>query len=343
VISRAQAFGRYLSAQAEFIGTGEHDPVPKGDFIDRLARFSEGTPRYSARAALIAALCFLAATLVRLGFDLIGTDIRFATYFPAIIASGLLAGVPSALLVTFAATVTTWLFFMPHSVWASRTPELISALLIWSISATALIIFAHICRVVLRRLRRRERELELIARELEHRGRNTYAVIEAIVYRTLEGQEARANAILGRIRSLKYANDLIATAGPNSVFIKSLLLYEFAPFDESRFMVDGPDIELGAQGARHLVLIIHELVTNSAKYGALSQPSGRVCVNWKQGSSVSLEWKELGGPPAKEPSRKGFGSKLIMECAKALGGKITSEFRADGFFCSLSFKLHNQL
>ena len=93
---------------------------------------------------------------------------------------------------------------------------------------------------------------------------------------------------------------------------------------------------------RHLILIFHELVTNSAKYGSLSNSSGRVVVDWTVVEDlVTLNWKEKGGPLVAPPQREGFGTKLIAQSVKSLSGKITQKFSFDGFSFSLAFRMRN--
>lgn len=141
-------------------------------------------------------------------------------------------------------------------------------------------------RAALRQVRRHEQERELIVKELAHRGRNTYAKIDAIIQKTFQDQPERANTASGRIRAVKYANDLINETVARTVLLKTLLLHEFVPYGEARFYADGPDVELSSDTARHLVLAFHELVTNAVKYGALSKPGGRVLISWKHVENV---------------------------------------------------------
>jgi hypothetical protein len=121
--------------------------------------------------------------------------------------------------------------------------------------------------------------------------------------------------------------------------LKQLLLEAFAPYGEGRLAAFGPEISIGPDPARHLILLIHELVTNAVKYGSLSQLSGRVFVNWQEaGDTIVLNWKESGGPRIDSPKREGFGSQLMTACIKALSGSIQRDFASDGLACSISFK-----
>ena len=105
----------------------------------------------------------------------------------------------------------------------------------------------------------------------------------------------------------------------------------------------GLDVFIKPDTARNLILLINELVTNAAKYGALSNGTGRVLVDWRQGErGVTLRWKEVGGPNVTATNKQGFGSQLISVCAKTLSGAMKMEFPVDGFACSLTFPLQPQ-
>jgi two-component sensor histidine kinase len=120
----------------------------------------------------------------------------------------------------------------------------------------------------------------------------------------------------------------------------TLLLQEFAPYGgEGQLKVDGPNIDLEPEAARHLVLLFHELVTNAAKHGALSSPTGLVAVEWKwENQNLILNWKESGGPKVAPPVKQGFGNQLIAVCAKALSGTVQPNFAPEGFTCSMTFR-----
>lgn len=136
-----------------------------------------------------------------------------------------------------------------------------------------------------------------------------------------------------------HANELLTAPRPQLLTLKQLLLEAFAPYGEDRLSAFGPEISIGPDPARHLILLIHELVTNAVKYGSLSRLSGRVFVDWRDdGETIILYWKESGGPRTDYPQREGFGSQLIAACIKSLSGTMQQNFAPDGFVCSISFK-----
>jgi two-component sensor histidine kinase len=102
----------------------------------------------------------------------------------------------------------------------------------------------------------------------------------------------------------------------------------------------GPAFDLKPDSARHLILLFHELTTNAAKYGSLSCPNGQVFVDWRtDGNKIQLTWKEHGGPVVSPPNKQGFGNQLIDTCIKSLSGARQEDFAADGYTCTLSFKV----
>ncbi|MBI5264013.1 MAG: sensor histidine kinase [Bradyrhizobium sp.] len=238
------------------------------DVLERLANFADDTPPYSWRACAVAAVAVGCAWALRAALELVGTDVRFATFFPAVLFTGLLAGTPAAVGAAFAsAIIVYWAFIPPQYQYTPLTRDVIIALAIWLVTAGVLVLFTHYGRLLLKRVRTRQQEQEMIAKELEHRGRNTYAVIQSIIHQTLEDQPERAESILGRIRSVKFANDLIMNPLAQSTFLDAILSYEFAPYGNGRYVGVGPEVELDPETARFVVLLVHELVTNAAKHG----------------------------------------------------------------------------
>src|SRR5262249_21403860 len=201
--------------------------------------------------------------------------------------------------------------------------------------------FAHLCRVVLQRFRRSELNNRVLAKELEHRGRNLFSVLEVIVQKTLADNPERANSIIGRLKSVRYSNELL-TGKPQSISIKDLLQQEFAAYGANRLHMRGPSFDIEPDKARHLILLFHELATNAAKYGSLSCPNGQGFVDWQgegDGTNILLTWKEYGGPVVSPPNKRGFGNQLIDTCVKSLSGNKNEQFAPEGYTCTLTFKV----
>jgi two-component sensor histidine kinase len=311
----------------------------QSDTLDRLASLSTRIRPYSADALTIALACLAAATALRFLGSVTSSDFLFATYFPAILAAGLLAGIPAAVGVTIASALIVRLFFVPsylHS--ASHIYGEFVDFLMYLVSAALTIFFAHYCRVVLKRLHKRNLTNEILAKELQHRSKNSCAVIDVIIRKTLADDPDRAKKVFGRIKAMMHANELLTASAPQ-LDLKELLLRAFAPYGEDRAELSGPETCIEPDDARHLTLLVHELVTNAVKYGSLSRLSGRVFIDWQnRGDSVVLNWKESGGPPVVQAEREGFGSHLMGACTKALGGIMQRQFAPDGFACSITFR-----
>jgi two-component sensor histidine kinase len=318
------------------------DGAEQFDFLDRLAQLSDRIGPYSAASVAIASVALVAGTVLRLvGWG--QSDLMFVAYIPSILATGLLAGIPAAIGVTLVSTLIIWFVFTPLHLHAASLPHgMLMGFVMYLIAAVFTIYFAHCCRIVLRRLNERNRTNELLTRELQHRNRNIFTVIEAIVYKTLSADAENANKIFGRIRSVMYANDLLTGEKPQLLTLRGLLLQAFEPYGADRMVPDGLDVFIEPDTARNLILLINELVTNAAKHGALSNGTGRVLVGWRQREgSITLYWREVGGPNVTAVNKRGFGSQLISVCTKALSGAMKSEFPMDGFACSLTFPLQS--
>ncbi len=314
------------------------------DPLDRLAELSTRIQPYSFDALTVALICLGAATVLRLGANWTNSDFLFATYFPAILAAGLLAGIPAALGVTIASTIIVRLFFVPSYFHTGPHGygELIDFIM-YLISAAFTISFAHYCRVLLKRLHKRNLTNEILAKELQHRSKNVCAAIDVIVRKSLADEPERANKVFGRIKAMMHANELLTASQPQLLTMKQLLLEAIAPYGEDRLQACGPEITLDPDSARHLILLVHELVTNAVKYGSLSRLSGRVLAEWRENAdAIVLSWKEIGGPRIESPQRIGFGSHLMAACIKSLSGTMQQKFAADGFSCSMAFRLNGK-
>jgi two-component sensor histidine kinase len=311
----------------------------RSDPLDRLAELSTRIRPYSTEAIIVALICVSAATALRFLGSRTNSDFLFATYFPAILAAGLLAGTPAAVGVTIVSALILRLFFVPSYLhFASQSYGEYIDFIMYLISAALTISFAHYCRVVLDRLHKRNLTNEILARELQHRSKNLCAVLDVIVRKSLSDDPERAKMVFGRIKAMMYANELLTQPQPQLLTLKQLLQQAFAPYGEDRLEAFGPEIFIEPQAARHLILLIHELVTNAAKYGSLSRLSGRVLVKWQEDEGTAVvQWKESGGPRIDLPKTEGFGGQLAAACVKALSGSMQHEFAPDGFFCSIRF------
>ncbi len=191
-----------------------------------------------------------------------------------------------------------------------------------------------------------ERQL-LLAREVDHRARNTLAVVQAIVRLThAASPQAQTAAIEGRIRALAQAHTLLSQSRWIGADVTRLVDEELSPYrnDETVSLhVAGPEAVLAPDRAQSLALALHELATNSAKYGALSSRSGELKIVWHLTSTdLVLHWSESGGPSVTPPTTRGFGTRIIHTIIKhQIGGDVSFDWQPSGLRCMLSIPYAN--
>ena len=187
---------------------------------------------------------------------------------------------------------------------------------------------------------------KLLVDELNHRVKNSLATVQSIAAQTLRSTPDPAafrEAFEARILALSTVHNLLTGASWEGAYLQEVLAGELAPHGEDRVRLEGPAVRLSAQQALSLALVIHELATNAAKYGALSAAGGRVEVAWRlEAGRLSLAWVERGGPTVTTPTRRGFGSRLIERTAShELGGRATARYRPEGVEVDLDLKLED--
>mgnify|MGYP001465794009 FL=1 len=177
---------------------------------------------------------------------------------------------------------------------------------------------------------------DLLARELNHRVKNLFAVVLAIVQMSARDKpEAKevTDSIAQRIRALLTAHEVSQGELERPVAsLRALVETSLAPYRSSKHpaKIEGPDVMLPAKRVTPLGLVLHELTTNAVKYGAWRK-EGTVHVTWaEQDGSVRLEWRETGAELEELPDRKGFGSLLMTSAARQFGGTFERDFDADG-------------
>jgi PAS domain S-box-containing protein len=163
-----------------------------------------------------------------------------------------------------------------------------------------------------------EEQQRLLLSELSHRVKNVLAVVQAMATRTLSGGRSLAEAsdvLIKRLHALSRAHDMLTTRDWQGAPLRAIIQGEFSPFVE-RARIEGPELMIGPRMAQTLALVLHELATNAAKYGALSNANGQVFVTWSvagegETARFKFEWREIGGPPVGPPKRRGFGTALL--------------------------------
>jgi two-component sensor histidine kinase len=195
-----------------------------------------------------------------------------------------------------------------------------------------------------RRNERAEEERGLLARELAHRVKNGFALVQAIARQTFyRSDPERYRSFAERLTALAGTYDLLLakdTAAASSVHdVVAHAVSAHAGAGPSRLMLDGPDVVLAPELALPLSLVIHELATNATKYGSLSHDAGRVSIAWAhEVERVRLVWEETGGPPVEHPTKKGFGSVLIQRAFPAAAeATYLADYRPEGLVFKLAF------
>ena len=200
-------------------------------------------------------------------------------------------------------------------------------------------------------LRQREEHQKLLVNELNHRVKNTLAIVQSMAMQTLRNnvdtREARAQ-FDARLIALSRAHDILTRESWEGAVLAEIIGEAVAPHcgpGADRFELDGPKVWLSPKHALALAMGLHELCTNAAKYGALSNDAGRVKIEWfvgglNGGRELRIRWIEIGGPKVGTPSRRGFGSQLIERgLSQDLGGEVRIDFVPTGVICAISATL----
>jgi PAS domain S-box-containing protein len=179
-----------------------------------------------------------------------------------------------------------------------------------------------------------------LAREAEHRSKNLLANAMATVNLSqASSPEGLKEVIAGRIQALANVCLLFAATRWIGAELSAIATQELAPyFDGQRTFIDGPQTLLAPDAAQAVVVALHELATNAAKYGALSTPDGQVRLEWSHAAdgTLRLSWTETGGPVAHKPTRKGFGSRIIEQMIVQQKGEVRFDWRKDGLVCEIT-------
>jgi two-component system CheB/CheR fusion protein len=202
--------------------------------------------------------------------------------------------------------------------------------------------------------RAEERQRMLLA-ELQHRVRNTLGVVRSIARRSAETSITvpdYAAHLDGRLNAFARTQSMVTRDPEGGVDLEFLVVEELLSYharEGEQLRVSGPAVRFQPKAAETFALAIHELATNAIKYGALSQPSGRVDVSWRledgrDPTELVFDWREKGGPPVAPPQRKGFGSELLERTmAFELKGKTTLSFDRAGFHCTIVVPLTRRI
>jgi len=190
-----------------------------------------------------------------------------------------------------------------------------------------------------------ERQRILVA-ELDHRVKNALATVSSVVSQTAVRNGSVVNFVAtlnGRIRSMATTHELLSTSHWSGISLTELIERELAPYaTPNNVEINGPQIVLRAEAGQAMAMVLHELTTNAAKYGALSAREGRLSIRWHQTSNghsrshLTFEWLEVGGPPVQAPGKPSYGTSTIRDLIPyEFGGTVDLVLASDGVRCRL--------
>ena len=185
-----------------------------------------------------------------------------------------------------------------------------------------------------------QEKIETLMREVNHRAKNMLALVEAVAKQTVAtGGEDFLERFGARVRALAASQDLLVQTqweGADLVALIESQLLHFKDLVGTRIVLDGPNVHVNPRAAQTLGMAIHELATNSAKYGALSDLRGTVSISWKvtragAGRQFAIRWVEGNGPPVPPPAKLGFGQRVAKSIVESeLAGRVTLDYVATG-------------
>lgn len=189
--------------------------------------------------------------------------------------------------------------------------------------------------------KKNETQISILVRETEHRTKNILATVQAAVHLTrAETVEDFRNAVEGRIQALANVQTLFIESRWSGAELRDLVAQELAPYraDDTRIGIEGADLMLEPNTAQTIAVILHELATNAAKYGALSVSEGRVVVSWAHATNgrLILRWTETGGPAVAPPTREGFGTKVMERMTAQTNGELRLDWHPAGLACEIA-------
>ena len=306
-------------------------------------------PRGSTEAFLVATMLVVIASLARWGLDFIGQPLLpYTTYYPVILFATCIGGVGvGCYAATLAGLIGWWAFLPPHLAFFVLKPEselelatyvVACGFIIWGAESYRRLVQRH--RDVAAKLLDEAKLRKVAVEELAHRLKNKIATIQSIVSYQLRGHPELRDAIVDRLVALSGTDDLIMAAQGRGADLRGLLETELGAYEVSRVLLTGPAVFLPAKLALTMALLVHELATNAAKYGALSTQSGVVSIHWSVSDRVlELFWSESGGPSVAQPTRHGFGLRLISGAMDQFHGSAETTFASSGVVCRVKATL----
>ena len=295
----------------------------------------------------IAAACVVVAVVIHLALlATVGTGAPFITVFPAILVATLFGGLRAGLITACGLTAITWFFFASPQARAGVNPATLATL---ALSVGVILAVSHLFRRALINLQNARAVEAAMTAELQHRVKNTLAVVQGLAAQTsraTDSKQAFIEAFNSRLHALSRAHDMLSRSAWAGSSLSDVVEAALAPFQVeggARIERRGPGVRVRPELALALAMCLHELAVNATKHGALSSPSGRLDIAWtNHGGRVDLSWTERGGPPVSPPQRRGFGSRLLERgLAPFPGGAIALDYRTEGLQADLAFDVRD--
>jgi two-component sensor histidine kinase len=288
--------------------------------------------RYRMVGWLVGAATLALAFGLRAALDIVTP---YITFFPAVVVVTFLSGRLAGLAVSAVATVVGWYFFIPPLGFAGEPRAPLSALAFFAVAALIVVIVGAL-REALIALDARTREaeaargeIETLLREMGHRARNDYTLVDAIVrssWANLPHGREVARRTSERLRGLSRSHDLLLAGKGESADLGELIVSQLQPFcPAERVALEGPAVRLSPAATRYVGLALHELASNATKYGALRVGDGGIAIGWRiDGGQFCLLWSEPVPAEAPTPRGSGFGTRLLNQVVpQALGGSAS--------------------
>jgi len=292
----------------------------------------------------IAVLAIGATVVCRSAADpFIDSGLYFTFLFPAVLAAGLFGGTWSGISTAFfGALLVAFIWIPPRFSFHLTGDGDLRVIAFWCV-ASMVIFLTDFVHAVLNQLSAAEERAATIAREMQHRVQNTLTLVQAIAgqtFRTADNLAKAQEVFAARIDALGRAQILIDEGFGQSVTVETLIKRTLIPFDTGQLVFSGPALTVSRDVAVSFALLIHELATNAAKYGALSNGEGRIEISWSEEQANGLlNWKERHGPAVIGPARSGFGSKLLRSAFPHGEGATYITFEPDGVRCTIRFPI----
>jgi two-component sensor histidine kinase len=302
------------------------------DFLTR--RIAKPPRSLAARVALGGALG-IAALALRVGLaPVLGPGTPFVAFMVAVFVASIFTGASGGATCVAVVAVSSPLLLHPDAGQMAERRRLLGELFFLGASGFVIWMTALLRAALAREVAAREAG-RLLQLELQHRVKNTLAVVQSLAEQTLRGAkdiDAARRDFADRLVALSEAHDVLVDAGLREVTVGAVAeraLAAFRPADPARLELDGGPAPVPPDAAVALALCLHELATNAAKYGALSGAQGQVRLGWRIVEAggrrrLEIQWRETGGPPVRPRHRQGFGSRLLARALAAQPNARTS-------------------